>query len=128
MFSSARVQRTLAQIVDESAEQHIHDSAWQLCTLADIPTIRNARFFRQGTWNDTSLALTFASAMQGRAESGASLRGRPLYPAIFLQECYDDHQDDATLFLRSCLANCPWTLHIFLLLCKGPKSGWNEEK
>ena len=57
--------------------------------------------------------MGYASAMQGRAESGASLRGRPLYPAIFLQECYDEHQDDATLFLRSCLANCPWTLQQF---------------
>ncbi len=107
LFSSPRVQLTLARTVSRS---RLHSALWSFCTTSDVADIRAAQADGPRGWSDTTLAIMFAAAMQGSGSNGQSLLGRPLYPAVFLRECYTGEQEDSASFLMACLERCPATL------------------
>ena len=108
LFSSLRVQMLLAQIV---SRQKPDSDVWNFCTQTSIAGIQACR--RQQDLSDKTLATTFAACMQGSDQGGTSLRGQPLYPALFLRECYSGAQEDSSLFLMTCLQSCHETKQIF---------------
>ena len=129
LFSSRRARMKLAEIIstEAGATTEIARSRWHFCTKTDIAAVQTAQQTLPGRLlGDRSLALTFAAAMQGRTDTGASLLGRPLYPSLLLRDCYEGPQEDSALFLMYCLGRCPLTaahfkghFHPALLQCAG---------
>ena len=110
LFSSPRIQLTLSCLISAWRDPSTFSQRlWRFCTLASLPEIRASHRDATRTWDDNTLALTFAAAMQARTPAGQSLRGRSLFPALFLKEFYDGNQEDASDFLMQCLSQCPLT-------------------
>ena len=110
LFSSPRVQLTLSRLISTWRDPSTFSQRlWRFCTLAGLPEIKASRRRATRTWDDNTLAFTFAAAMQARTPDGRSIRGRHLFPALFLKEFYDGRQEDASDFLLQCLRQCPLT-------------------
>ena len=109
LFASHRMQQCLAQVLSEC---RFRAETWKFLADTNINGIREKAEARitEAAWSDATLALTLAAAMQGSAGDGRSLRGRPLFPALFLRECYGGPQEDSMHFLLACLERCPRSL------------------
>ena len=114
LFASNRIRLLMARIIAERCHDTEHARRlWHFCRFASLSDIEKLSSAPAGTWNDNTLALTFASVMQGQTSDGQSLLGRPLLPALFLREYYTGAQEDANMFLMKCLQLCPRTLQMF---------------
>ena len=114
LFASCSVREHLARLIfRRNCDTEHARRVWSFCTITPLGDIRRSQTAEAPTWDDNTLALTFASAMQGQTSVGASVRGRPLLPALFLRECYTGAQEDASLFVMNCLQSCPQTLQLF---------------
>ena len=104
----------MARIIAERCHDTEHARRlWHFCCFASLSDIEKSSSAPVGTWNDNTLALTFASVMQGQTSAGQSLLGRPLLPSLFLREYYTGAQEDANMFIMNCLQLCPRTLQLF---------------